>query len=435
MPPSRAVAIIADTPVLRTAVFLLGLVSRASLSAVAVACACAVLPSIAGGTSTTVVSGSMEPRVAVGDVVVSFRLPERDWHVGNVLLVQDPDHEGRLRLHRLRGVDASGRLVLQGDANPHPDSTHVARSAVLGVAMVRVPMLGVPLVLARQGRSVELVLLSAVLLAFVGLVRLDQLIDPELRRTGRQRHGGRSGLGVLAAAALVVPTASPPSAGAALSALVSPPTSSLGTASCFGAFTPVDSPTFSYSYFQVTGSTVADDSGQGHDGQLRGTASRSGGCAAGDQALALDGSAGGIATYATATATTSALTIEFWVKTTSQNGVLADIGSSSSGNSSSTARVVSVSSGSIAYNGSSGNTVANGSWHLVDLVLNGSESRLYVDAVGGGSVFSSAPPAFTGYWRFGGDAGSYITGSMDNTAVYPSALTASQITAHKNRGH
>ena len=66
---------------------------------------------------------------------------------------------------------------------------------------------------------------------------------------------------------------------------------------------------------------------------------------------------------------------------------------------------------------------------------------LYLDGVQVGSDTAKTFNAQvnTGYWRVGGDATSgwsgagtspYLAGNIDNPAVYPVALTASQVSAH-----
>ncbi|PYY31959.1 signal peptidase I, partial [Curtobacterium sp. MCBD17_030] len=116
-----------------------------------------IAPLALGWHTTTVMTGSMQPTLLPGDVVVSKPVPAHDVRAGQVLLFPDPDHAGVLRLHRLQDVDAHGDLVTKGDANPEPDSTAVARSSVVGVGYLRVPLVGLPVVWAAEHRTVPLV--------------------------------------------------------------------------------------------------------------------------------------------------------------------------------------------------------------------------------------------------------------------------------------
>ncbi len=113
----------------------------------------ALVPACLGWPTTTVVSGSMAPAVQVGDVVAAAPLPETARTPGRVLLVDDPDHPGRLRLHRLDQVRDDGMLVLRGDANPRPDRSAVSPSAVRGVALLRFPAVGLPATWLREATS------------------------------------------------------------------------------------------------------------------------------------------------------------------------------------------------------------------------------------------------------------------------------------------
>ena len=82
----------------------------------------AALPALLGWQPTTVSSGSMMPRLRVGDVAVARPL-DRAPALDQVLLFDDPDHPGKLRLHRFVRVDDQGRMITRGDANTSDDSS------------------------------------------------------------------------------------------------------------------------------------------------------------------------------------------------------------------------------------------------------------------------------------------------------------------------
>lgn len=133
----------------------------------------AVAPTVLGWQPTTVMTGSMAPRIHVGDVVVSRPVDPLSLHQGQVLLFDDPDQAGHLRLHRFDAPGVDGAIVTKGDANPAADSSPVAREAVHGVAMVRVPAVGMPVVWARQGDWAHLGLAAAALAVLLVLTTLD----------------------------------------------------------------------------------------------------------------------------------------------------------------------------------------------------------------------------------------------------------------------
>jgi signal peptidase I len=130
--------------------------ARFAVVAVGTLIVLALAPAALGCRAVVVVSGSMHPHIWIGDVLVARPLGDQLPRRGQVLLVDDPAHPGRLLSHRLIRVDPDGTLMLKGDANSAPDSTPVPRSAVRGVAILRVPLIGLPTIWRTQGRSLPL---------------------------------------------------------------------------------------------------------------------------------------------------------------------------------------------------------------------------------------------------------------------------------------
>jgi signal peptidase len=111
----------------------------------------ALAPLVIGWSATVVASGSMGPVLRPGDVVVVSPVDDGQVRSGQVVLVDDPAHRGRLLTHRVVSRTASGAFVLKGDANPAPDSTPVPADSVRGVARLAVPRLGLPVLWLRAG--------------------------------------------------------------------------------------------------------------------------------------------------------------------------------------------------------------------------------------------------------------------------------------------
>ena len=124
-------------------------------------------PAALGWHTTVVMTGSMLPKLVPGDLVVSRPIDPAKLSIGQVVLVDNPDHHGQLRLHRFVRVATDGRLILRGDANRTADSSPVARSAVHGVAALHIPYLGRPVLWANEGQVVPLVLTALALLALL----------------------------------------------------------------------------------------------------------------------------------------------------------------------------------------------------------------------------------------------------------------------------
>ena len=143
--------------------------AKALLSALVGLAAWGALPAALGWHPTTVSSGSMMPRLHVGDVAVSRPLGVGVPPLTSVLLFDDPDHHGRLRMHRFVRVDENGMLVTRGDANPADDSSPVALSAVRGIGTLRVPWVALPIVWLREGQWLRLGLVAGVLTLLLGV--------------------------------------------------------------------------------------------------------------------------------------------------------------------------------------------------------------------------------------------------------------------------
>lgn len=131
-----------------------------------------LLPVVLGWQPSVVMSGSMEPRVSAGDVVVTRSVPADELRPGQVLLVDDPAVHGQRLLHRYERTTADGDLVLRGDANADVDSTPVDPDAVHGVGTLCIPWVGQPAVWAANGRYLPVALTVLGLLALLALARI-----------------------------------------------------------------------------------------------------------------------------------------------------------------------------------------------------------------------------------------------------------------------
>ncbi|WFR66849.1 signal peptidase I [Curtobacterium flaccumfaciens] len=138
----------------------------------------AVAPLLLGWHTTTVMTGSMEPSLHPGDLVVSKTVAPGELRKGQVLLFDDPDHPGTLRLHRFDSLNSDGTLTTKGDANPAADSTPVSRSAVIGVGYLRIPLIGTPVLWTAEHRTAPLVALGAGLVLLTGLAVLPAVATP-----------------------------------------------------------------------------------------------------------------------------------------------------------------------------------------------------------------------------------------------------------------
>jgi len=122
------------------------------------------LPLAFGGRPLVVLSGSMEPTLTTGDVVVVKRVRPEDAHAGDVVTYRNP--EGSLVTHRVRAVRRRGarfELVTKGDANNASERWTMHADGELSRAVYRVPLAG-RLLARTSSREGKLALIVAPLL-------------------------------------------------------------------------------------------------------------------------------------------------------------------------------------------------------------------------------------------------------------------------------
>ncbi len=137
--------------------------ARAVLAVLAGLLFWSVAPAAAGWESAVVLTGSMEPAIRPGDIVVSDPDPGRELMAGNVVVVEAPGRPGHTVVHRVVERDANDALILRGDANATNDSTPIGEGDVLGVVRLRIGWVGLPVVWWHQGQR-HLVAATAVVL-------------------------------------------------------------------------------------------------------------------------------------------------------------------------------------------------------------------------------------------------------------------------------
>ncbi|HWH97379.1 MAG TPA: LamG-like jellyroll fold domain-containing protein [Pseudolysinimonas sp.] len=438
-------------------------VARVILLAAASCLFWSAIPALWGWESTTVMSDSMAPSVRAGDIVVAMPVADPAASLGRVALVDDPDHPGRLRLHRLIGLNTDGTLITRGDANTAADSTPIDPTGVHGLAVMRTPALGLPFVWAKEGRW-ELILGTAVVtmvLCAAAVRRRDPDGAPTRNVLARIIP---SALSVIAAVAVVSVVGSGGGAHAAFTTQSPNPGTTFAASSTFGCLTetPLDSPYVLYALNEGSGSAASDSSGNGRTGTLLSGASRdAGNCAGNSPSLTLAGSVtSGITVPGAAIAPSNTFSIEIWFRTTSiRGGQLIGFGDLASGTSNVADRRIWMTTGgvlrfSIRENStvrtiSTSATYRDGTWHHAVATLSSSGMRLYVDGVlrVSNASFTTAyhysPYGSDGFWRIGGDTTTGMSGatdatlvsSIDNAAVYSTtALSATQVAAHYAAG-
>ncbi len=133
----------------------------------ALAIALAVVPRVLGGEALTVLTGSMEPTYAPGDVVVS--VPRDDYAVGDVVTFQPVSGDPTLITHRIVAIQLGGpegtRYVTRGDANGADDDP-IQAEQIMGEVIYDVPYIGHLSVAAGEHRTALIALLGSALVGY-----------------------------------------------------------------------------------------------------------------------------------------------------------------------------------------------------------------------------------------------------------------------------
>jgi signal peptidase I len=117
-----------------------------------------LLPLLFGWRPYVVESGSMAPRIKVGDVILAAPEHNPKKLLGHVTVFHDPDaaRAGTIKSHRVVTINPDGTLTTKGDANPTVDSVHLQVSQVVGLGRLLVRWVGLPLIWAQTGAWLQL---------------------------------------------------------------------------------------------------------------------------------------------------------------------------------------------------------------------------------------------------------------------------------------
>jgi large repetitive protein len=203
---------------------------------------------------------------------------------------------------------------------------------------------------------------------------------------------------------------------------------------------------------ESTGSVAADATGNGITAAYgTGVTLGASGAVPGttDTAVTLDGTGNGLVESADAIASPSTFSTELWFKTTTTSGgKIIGFGDNPNGNSGSYDKhVYMTDDGHLVFGVWIGNTQTvttpgtynDGAWHQLVATQGASGMVLYVDGSPVGTNPTTTNQSYNGYWKIGGDningwpgqpSSSSFAGSVDEVAIYPTALSAADVAAH-----
>jgi signal peptidase len=123
----------------------------------------------------TIISGSMTPTIAVGDIVVDAPVTATqasDLHVGQIISFRAAPGSPEFITHRIVAVrvqDGAVSYITKGDANNSADSTPRPASDVVGLYSFSIPRGGYVLVAMHTPRVLVMLLASALLWIVAGV--------------------------------------------------------------------------------------------------------------------------------------------------------------------------------------------------------------------------------------------------------------------------
>jgi hypothetical protein len=446
---------------------LLAVTARTVLLTVLLLALWSTVPAFLGWQVTSVVSDSMAPAIRTGDVVAAMPSEPDDVTPGRVLLVEDPDHDDRLRLLR---VEPDGSLRLRGDANAAADRTAVEPDAVIGVGVLRFPFVGLTSVWLRTGDWPALATTAEVLVLLVLLGRADRDLRKNVpcRRCGAPRWDLRTevddartelsvsagALPAMAAVALVAMAASTAGAGFIGS---TDARSTLGSTPTFPCFHhDAAEAALAWDFAEKEGRSVLDSSGNGRVGLLEPGADR------------IDGSCGDNPFVTFATGTTDSVVhstaavpapdefaIEVWYRTDRAQGRLFGFTGTPTGTTGAYDRnfyigsdgrlVFGVWDTSVAKVVQSPRRIDDASWHHAVGQFRSGQLELYLDgALVASRTDVATAVSYRGFWRAGhgqieqtwpnAPSNPGFVGSIDSVRVHHGLLTSAQIAARFTAG-
>lgn len=137
----------------------------------------------------TDLTGSMEPTISPGDVVIDEQIAPTEARVGDIITFRDPEQQSKLLTHRVvsskRLRDGRYAFVTQGDANNTQEHWLVPTDGQIGRVIYTVPWVGHIAVFARTRLG---------MLLLIGLPLLLILVE-ELVRIWRPRTRPGAGRG------------------------------------------------------------------------------------------------------------------------------------------------------------------------------------------------------------------------------------------------
>lgn len=154
-----------------------------------------VIPTLAGGTALTVLTGSMRPGLPPGTLIVIRPAEPKSLRIGDVVTYQIESGKPAVVTHRIVGVSFDGHghrlFTTRGDANGSDDPRPVRTVQIKGEEWYSIPHLGwVNALLSPQERGIGRLAIAGALFVYALWMLIGSIHGRRNRRRAPQKQEG-----------------------------------------------------------------------------------------------------------------------------------------------------------------------------------------------------------------------------------------------------
>lgn len=166
----------------------LGVSAGLLLLTLLVAALAVIAPLLSGARPMTVLTGSMEPKLPVGTLIVVRPTDPDELRVGDVITYQLRSGEPEVVTHRIVAITTDGEertFATRGDANPSPDAAPVREVQIRGRLWYAIPYLGyVNTIINGELRPWVIGIVAAALFVYAAWMIVSGVRDRRTRAAG-----------------------------------------------------------------------------------------------------------------------------------------------------------------------------------------------------------------------------------------------------------
>lgn len=132
-----------------------------------------------GWSVNAVISGSMEPALKTGSLIVASPAKSEDIKVGDIILFRPVSGGGNMITHRVVDIQVNSpvRFITQGDANLSPDPDKVPGKNLVGKVIIDIPSIGSFIEFVKTTKGfISLVIVPSVVIFFIYILSVWQVI-------------------------------------------------------------------------------------------------------------------------------------------------------------------------------------------------------------------------------------------------------------------